>query len=182
VEAVAQLAERRGEGRHIREPSGFVRRADGLWTAYANPVTPPTGRTMADEARLIRRMHFTASHHYGDTDASMAENRARFGDQAEPHRHRWTVEVQVVGPVDPDTGWLTDLMALDGTLQEITAGWDEGDLNSAVAAVAQEGMQPSTENLARWLYRRLAPRVADPARLDRVRVFESDSLGSQFPA
>ncbi len=137
---------------------------------------------MADKARLIRRMHFTASHHYGDADASPEQNRARFGDQAEPHRHRWTVEVQVVGPVDPDTGWLTDLMALDEAMGELTSGWDEGDLNTAVAAVAQGEMQPSTENLARWLYRRLTPRVAHPAQLDRVRVFESDTLGSQFPA
>ena len=137
---------------------------------------------MADKARLIRRMHFTASHHYGDADASPEENRARFGDQAKPHRHRWTVEVQVVGPVDPNTGWLTDLRALDEAIEEATSGWDDGDLNIAVAAVAQGEMQPSTENLARWLYGQLAPRVADPAHLDRVRVFESHTLGSQFPA
>jgi len=137
---------------------------------------------MTDQARLSRRVHVTAPHHYGDREATAEENRARFGDQVEAHAHRWTVEVQVVGPVDPDTGWLTDLLALDRALDELTEGWDGGDLNTAIDAVSSGAMQPSTENLARWLHGKLAPRVADPARLDRVRVFESDTLGSQFPA
>ena len=135
-----------------------------------------------DNARLIRRVHFTAAHRYGAPDAPSSRDRARFGDQAEAHTHRWTVEVHVVGPVDPDTGWLTDLLALDEALDEITRGWDGGDLNALVPEVASGEMQPSTENLSRWLYRALAPRVADPAELDEVRIFESPDLGSAYPA
>ena len=134
------------------------------------------------DTRLIRRVRFRASHHYGHADADAEENRRRFGAQAEPHEHLWTVEVHIVGPVDPDTGWLTDLGALDGALDRLMDGWDGGDLNELVGPVAEGTMQPSTEALAAWLYDRLAPRVVPPASLAEVRVFESPDLGASHPA
>ena len=135
-----------------------------------------------ENARLIRRVRFTASHRYGEPDGPTEEDRARFGDQAVSHVHRWTVEIHVVGPVDPDTGWLTDLLALDEAVDDITGSWDGGDLNALVPEVASGALQPSTENLARWLYEELEPRVAGPAVLAEVRVFEGPDLGSAYPA
>lgn len=135
---------------------------------------------MAD-TRLIRRVRFRATHHYGRPGASSEENRRRFGEQSVPHEHDWCVEVQVVGPVDPGTGWLLDLRDLDGTLDRLMRGWDGGDLNALVAPVADGSIQPSTEALARWLFEELHGRVTPPARLVEVRVFESPDLGACFP-
>lgn len=149
---------------------------------YSSGGITTTEGGRVDDARLIRRMRFTAAHRYGAPGEPGPEDRARFGDQVEAHIHRWTLEVQVVGPVDPDTGWLTDLLALDEALSELTEGWDGGDLNALVPEVAAGRMQPSTENLARWLFEALEPRVPDPARLDQVRVFEGPDLGSAYPA
>lgn len=134
------------------------------------------------EARLIRTVRFRASHHYGRSDWSEEENRRRFGDQTEPHEHPWTVEVHVAGPLDADTGFVADLGSLDAVLEEVTAGWDGGDLNALVPEVAEGAMQPSTEALARWLFGALESAVEPPARLQRVRVAESAELASEFPA
>lgn len=134
------------------------------------------------DTRLIRRVRFRATHHYGRSDAPADENRRRFGEQSEPHEHEWCVEVHVAGPVDPDTGWLMDLRDLDGTLDRLMRGWDGGDLNALVPPVARGAIQPSTEALAGWLYEELHGRVAKPARLVEVRVFESPDLGACFPA
>lgn len=127
---------------------------------------------------LIRRVHFVATHHYGRPDADMEENQSRFGDQARPHSHEWTVEVRVTGPVNPDTGWITNLVELDRALDALMEGWDEGDLNERVPPVAAGDIQPSTEELARWLYGELAATVPRPAKLAEVRVFESPDLGA----
>lgn len=134
-----------------------------------------------DEARLIRRWHFRAWHHYRRPEWSEAENRRVFGAQCEPHAHDWTVKVQVAGPVAADTGWAVDLAVLDDALGVITAGWDGGDLNALVPSVADGSMTPSTENLARWLYHALAARVPPPARVLRVHVFEDPDLGAAYP-
>ncbi|MHB1193281.1 MAG: 6-pyruvoyl trahydropterin synthase family protein [Longimicrobiales bacterium] len=136
----------------------------------------------AGEARLIRTVRFQAVHHYRRAGWSDDENRRVFGPQAEPHAHDWRVEVHVAGPVDPSTGWCVDLAALDAALGRATAGWEGGDLNALVPEVARGDMTPSTENLARWLHGRLADTLPAPARVAEVRVFESDGLGSAWPA
>ena len=134
------------------------------------------------EARLIRRVRFRASHHYGRSEWSEERNRRAFGPQVRTHAHEWTLDVEVVGPIDDETGFVTDLVALDHALARLTEGLDAGDLNELVPEVRAGSMVPTTECLARWLHERLRGAVAAPARLDRVRVWESDELGSQFPA
>lgn len=133
-------------------------------------------------ARLIRRVRFRAAHRYGLPGSSEPENRAAFGAQADSHEHDWTLEVHVVGEPSESTGFLVDLDVLDRAIAEVTAGWDGGDINELVPEVRSGAMQPSTEALARWLYLALAPRVPAPARLERVRLFESPELGSEYPA
>lgn len=133
------------------------------------------------QARLIRVVRFRATHRYGKPEWSAERNRTLFGAQTEPHAHDWRVEVHVRGPVDPDTGWSTDLGPLDASIDAALEGWDGGDLNRVVPEVADGGGMPSTENLARWLYLRLAPTVEAPAVLVEVRVWESDALGAAYP-
>jgi 6-pyruvoyltetrahydropterin/6-carboxytetrahydropterin synthase len=134
------------------------------------------------EARLIRTVRFRAVHHYRGAGWPDEENRRVFGPQSQPHAHDWRVEVHVAGPVNPATGWCVDLAVLDTALGEATAGWDGGDLNALVPEVARGEMTPSTENLARWLHGRMAGALPAPARVVEVRVFESDGLGSAWPA
>ena len=134
------------------------------------------------DARLVLRRRFTAAHHYGLAHASEDDNRALFGDQVDAHTHQWTVEVHVRGPVDARTGFVTDLGALEAAVAGVMAGWDGGDLNAVVPEVAAGTMQPSTEALAQWLFRQLESAVEAPASLDRVAVFESDTLGAVYPA
>lgn len=147
----------------------------------------------------MRTLRFRATHHYHRPAWTEAENRRVFGDQADPHAHDWRVEVHVAGPVDPHTGWCVDLGALDAALGQITMGWDGGDLNALIPEVAQGGMTPSTENLARWIHVRLDEALgagegpgtagdgpggdsgAGGPRAVEVRVFESDDLGSVWP-
>ncbi len=134
------------------------------------------------EARVIRTVRFRAVHHYRREGWPDEEDRRVFGPQREPHAHDWRLEVHVAGPVDPATGWCVDLAVLDTALGEVTAGWDGGDLNALVPEVARGEMTPSTENLARWLHGRLAGAIPAPARVVEVRIFESDGLGSAWPA
>ncbi len=135
-----------------------------------------------NEARLIRRTSFRASHHYELSGSGKEESRAVFGAQAEPHTHDWTVEVRVCGPLDSDTGFVTDLDALDAALSSLVGAWTDGDLNRLIPEAASGRLNPSTESLARWLFERLSASIAPPARLERVAVFESDDLGAEYPA
>ena len=133
------------------------------------------------EGRLVRRVRFTATHHYRRSEWSEEENRRVFGEQTEPHAHDWLLEVQVAGAVDRATGWVVDLGALDGLLAEVTEGWDGGDLNARVPPVANGTLTPSTENLARWVFGEIERRLAGAVRVVEVRLFESADLGGAYP-
>ena len=146
-----------------------------------DPVQPGTRAAVGREAKLIRRVRFRATHRYGWTTPPSEDDRARFGDQVEANEHDWYVEVHVAGPIDPRTGWVTNLRALDAHLDRLMDGWDGGDLNERVPPVAEGRIQPSTEELAVWLFGELHALVAPPARVTEVRMFESVELGACFP-
>lgn len=70
------------------------------------------------------------------------------------HGHSYRVEVVVEGPVDPRTGWLMDYAEMGEAFAPIHARLDHYYLNEV------DGLQnPTSENIARWIWDRLAPRL-----------------------
>ena len=131
--------------------------------------------------RLLRTLRFRAEHHYGHADWTAERNREAFGGQVRSHAHDWNVTVTVVGPPDEATGFVVDLRTLDRALRDVVGPLDGADLNEVIPEVRCGDMQPSTENLARWLFERLEPRIVGGARLERVRVAEGPDLAGEFP-
>ncbi|MEK9501557.1 6-pyruvoyl trahydropterin synthase family protein [Gaopeijia maritima] len=143
----------------------------------ADPTSAPPSPT------LTRRIRFRASHAYGRDEWDSARNRATFGDQLRPHEHDWVVEATVAGALDPDTGWVVDLAELDGALEEIRGRLAGRDVREAVPERFGPGArQPSTEELARWVWSTLADRLQGEVSLARVRVAESDDLWAECVA
>lgn len=124
--------------------------------------------------RITRRLHFCAAHRLARDDWSEEENRRVFGDCANPnwHGHNYDLEVTVIGPVDPETGYVMDLKALkDLVNRRVVDDLDHGNLNLDVAWL--EGIIPSTENLAVAIWGRIAAHIPEPAALDRVVLWET---------
>ena len=70
------------------------------------------------------------------------------------HGHNYMVEVTVSGPVDPETGMIANLADLDSFVQrEVLDAFDHTYLNGQVPAFRE--MVPTTENVAREIFRRL---------------------------
>ncbi len=68
------------------------------------------------------------------------------------HGHSFKVEVSVEGEVDPDLGWLYDHAAISHAMDPLLAMLDHSYLNEI------EGLEnPTIENMAAWLWRRLQP-------------------------
>jgi len=103
-----------------------------------------------------------------------------FGAQVDPHEHEWRVEIVLAGLIDPTTGWIVDLHAVDTALRGLLGPWGGADLNVEIPEVASGKLQPSTENLARWIFTHLSPLLGAGTRLLEVRVFESPDLGSSY--
>ena len=127
---------------------------------------------------ITRKVEFSASHICRNPKLSEEENRRLFGIAANPHGHghNYVVEVTLRGEPDPVTGMVFDLKELKDILtHEIVAPYDHRFLNYEVPPFDRE--IPSTENIARDIWRRLEPKLSgETRRLHAVRVYETPDL------
>ena len=127
---------------------------------------------------ITRRVEFSASHVCRNPQLSEEQNLALYGGDANPHGHghNYVVEATLAGRPDPVTGMVFDLKRLKEILNaEVVEPMDHRFLNHEVPPF--DRVIPTTENLAREIWRRLEARfAAGPARLDAVRVYETEDL------
>ena len=87
------------------------------------------------------------------------------------HGHTWHIEVVVMGETLDKIGLLTDFKILKKELKDIIGPLDHVCLNNVAAF---KDLNPSTENLARHIYREFI-KVVSPLKLKHVQVWESDT-------
>lgn len=127
---------------------------------------------------LTRRAEFSASHVCANPSWSEAENLRVYGNNANPngHGHNYVLEVTVEGEPDPVTGMVVDLRELKEILsQEVVEPMDHRFLNREVPPF--DGVVPTTENIAREIWRRIDPKVSrGSVKLRNVRLYETADL------
>lgn len=127
---------------------------------------------------LTRRAEFSASHVCSNPAWSAEENRRVYGNNANPHGHghNYVVEVTVEGEPNAATGMVFDLRELKEILnQEIVEPMDHRFLNYEVPPF--DRVVPTTENLAREVWRRIEGRVDRAGvKLRNVRLYETEDL------
>jgi len=88
------------------------------------------------------------------------------------HGHSYRVEVHVSGPVGTESGWVRDFADLSTVVKPVIDDLDHYYLNDI------EGLDnPTSENLARWIWHRLTLRLPD---LSAVVVRETCTTGCTY--
>ncbi len=91
---------------------------------------------------------------------------------ARVHGHSFRVEIHVGGPVDPHLGWVMDFADVREAFEPLFQRLDHRYLNDV------PGLEnPTSENLARWIWRELEPRLP---QLSRVVVHETCTSGTSY--
>jgi 6-pyruvoyltetrahydropterin/6-carboxytetrahydropterin synthase len=127
---------------------------------------------------VTRKIEFSASHVCRIAALTDAQNGQIFGLEANPngHGHNYILEVTLEGHPDPLTGMVMDLKQVKDILeQEVVAPMDHRFLNYEVSPF--DRIVPTTENIAREIWRRLDARLAASGpTLAKVRLFEGPDL------
>jgi 6-pyruvoyltetrahydropterin/6-carboxytetrahydropterin synthase len=88
------------------------------------------------------------------------------------HGHSYRVEVHAAGPVDPLSGWLIDFGDIKAAFKPLLDQLDHNYLNDI------DGLEnPTSENLARWVWHRLKPTLS---ALSAVVVRETCTTGAIY--
>ncbi|MBD2188344.1 6-carboxytetrahydropterin synthase [Pseudanabaena mucicola] len=125
---------------------------------------------------INRRAEFSASHRYWLPEISDEENTAKFGlcTSFPPHGHNYVLYVGMQGEID-NTGMVLNLSDVKHTIaREVTTQLNFSYLNQAWEEFQQT--LPTTENIARVIWQRLAPHLP----LVNIRLYEHPELWADY--
>ncbi len=88
------------------------------------------------------------------------------------HGHSFRVEIHVSGEVDPQVGWVQDFADIKAAFEPLFAQLDHNYLNE-IAGLEN----PTSENLARWVWDRLKPKLP---LLSKIVVHETCTCGAIY--
>jgi 6-pyruvoyltetrahydropterin/6-carboxytetrahydropterin synthase len=93
------------------------------------------------------------------------------------HGHNWKVELVVAGDTTDRLGLLVDFRDLKAILNEALESFDHKYLNELDAF---RECNPTTENLARIIYRMVSTRLPEGVRARSVTTWESPRCGARY--
>jgi 6-pyruvoyltetrahydropterin/6-carboxytetrahydropterin synthase len=134
-------------------------------------------------ASLTRTVTFAAAHRYRRPEWSNEKNDEVFGLCAREsyHGHTYVCEVTVAGEIDPVTGFVVDLGELDNILSdEVKNRFDHRNINVDIPEFADGKLVPSGENVAKFIYDRVALRLSPKMAIESVRIAEDQTLSSTY--
>jgi 6-pyruvoyltetrahydropterin/6-carboxytetrahydropterin synthase len=135
---------------------------------------------------LTRRYRFSAGHRLHNDALNAEENRRVYGKCNNPngHGHNYLLEVTVRGAIDPATGMIFDLVALDGIVAErVLDKFDHKNLNLDMDNFRTQ--VPTTENVCLEIYKLLRGPLEEAGAergllLERVRLEETSLNSFEF--
>ncbi len=88
------------------------------------------------------------------------------------HGHSYRVELRLEGPVDPESGFVIDFFDVERAFAPLLAQLDHHCLNEV-----EELSNPTAENIAMWIWRRIKPALPQIAA---VLVYETPHCWAEY--
>jgi 6-pyruvoyl-tetrahydropterin synthase len=134
-------------------------------------------RTAPRTIGLIRAVGFSAAHRYFNSSSSAEQNQEIYGSlyREKGFGHNFRLEAEFVGPIDPLTGMIVNLILVDTWLGEVVAILDHKHLNELEIF---KGLAPTPERIAAFCFAEIRNRLRQggDVSLQRVRLYEGDTL------
>jgi len=130
---------------------------------------------------VFRKEHFNAAHRLHNPEWSDEMNEKIFGKCNNPyfHGHNYNLTVQVIGEIDPRTGYVIDMKILRDIIKEhVLQRFDHKNLNIEVEEF--KNLNPTAENIAVVIWQILRDKL-DPKFDLKVRLYETERNFVEFP-
>ncbi|HYD90994.1 MAG TPA: 6-carboxytetrahydropterin synthase [Flavobacterium sp.] len=128
---------------------------------------------------LTRKEHFNAAHRLHVAQWSSEKNLEVFGKCSNKnwHGHNYELLVTVKGAPDKDTGFIINARDLSEVIKKNVL--DKLDhKNLSVDVDFMQGIQPSTENLAKAIWNELLPHLKE--KLYCIKIVETENIYAEY--
>ena len=123
---------------------------------------------MKEVHEVYVKTHFSAAHCLNGYE----------GDCARMHGHNWIIEVYVRCERLNEIGIGIDFRDIKNAVKDVLQGLDHFNLNELPAF---QSVNPTSENIARYLYKELARKLnGDAIRISKVKVSETPGAGAFY--
>lgn len=130
---------------------------------------------------LVCSYPICAAHQLMRPDWTVEKNRQVYGKCAHIHGHQYTLELNLCGSINAETGMLINAFAVDDIVKPfITTYFDHKFLNQDVPFFHDR--QPTAEWIAVWVFHELKGKFKTPVTLKKVKVYETPELAVEYPA
>ncbi|TAH21203.1 MAG: 6-carboxytetrahydropterin synthase [Cytophagales bacterium] len=135
---------------------------------------------------VFRKEHFNAAHRLHNPHWSPQKNEQIFGKCNNPnfHGHNYDLIVQVIGEIDPETGYVMDMKVLSDIIKEnILDRFDHKNLNMEVSEF--QNLNPTAENIALVIWQILKEKIntlINPNLAIKVKLYETERNFVEVPA
>lgn len=123
---------------------------------------------------VFRKEHFNAAHRLHNPQWSDEKNQKIFGKCNNPnfHGHNYDLFVELVGDIDPETGYVYDMKILSDLIKaEILNKFDHKNLNLDTEEF--RNLNPTAENIAVVIWNKLRAKI--DARFElKIRLYETE--------
>lgn len=119
-------------------------------------------------------MNFKLRQHFSIESARFLPNLPEGHPCAKMHGHSFKIILDLVGPINPNLGWVMDYNEIQAVANPILKSIDHQILNNV------PGLEnPTSELIAKWIYDRLKVKLPS---LSQVTVAETPSTECLYPA
>lgn len=135
---------------------------------------------------VFRKEHFNAAHRLHNPNWSAEKNAQIFGKCNNPnfHGHNYDLIVQVIGEVNPETGYVMDTKVLSDMIKEyVLDRFDHKNLNLEVTEF--QHLNPTAENIALVIWQILTEKIhkAVNSNLEiKIKLYETERNFVEVPA
>jgi 6-pyruvoyltetrahydropterin/6-carboxytetrahydropterin synthase len=127
----------------------------------------PLGASILDRYELLISTDFAAAHRLREYD----------GNCERLHGHNWKVDVVLRADALDDLGMALDFREAKRLIGEVLERFDHQYLNEVEPF---DQRNPTTENIARTIFERLAAKLPDGVSVARVTAWESEGCGASY--
>jgi 6-pyruvoyltetrahydropterin/6-carboxytetrahydropterin synthase len=123
---------------------------------------------------VYRKEHFNAAHRLNNPNWSEQKNEDIFGkcNNYNFHGHNYELIVKLIGPVDPETGYVYDMKVLSDLIKEnVLERFDHKNLNLDTDEF--KNLNPTAENIAVVIWNILRKKIDNKFELI-IRLYETE--------